>query len=121
PSSDRIYTVEGVGFAEMVHQYDSLSGAAVPGGASAGDLLWTHIHVSRDGSRVFVTAPAGANRPSSGGSVTIYDPSDWSFLQRAPVRLFPVGSVEAATRRVLLSWEPGNVTVSDSTTLSFLG
>jgi hypothetical protein len=47
PSSDRIYTVEGIG-AEAVRQYDSLSGAAIPGGANTSDLSWSHIHPVRD-------------------------------------------------------------------------
>jgi DNA-binding beta-propeller fold protein YncE len=120
PSSDRIYTVEGIGV-EAVRQYDSLSGAPIPGGANTNNLFWSHIHVSRDGSRVFVTAPASGNHPSSGGFVTIFDPSNWATVLTAPVRLFPAGSVEAATRRLLFSWERGHVSVNDSGTLSHLG
>jgi len=120
PSSDRIYTVEGLG-AEAVRQYDSLSGAPVPGGATTGDLFWSHIHVSRDGSRAFLTAPVSGNHPSSGGFVTIFDTSNWAAILTGSVRPFPVGSVEAATRGLLFSWESGHVNVSDSSTLAHLG
>ena len=109
PTADRIYTAEQAVVGSAIGQYDSITGTAVPGAPQDVGVLWTDVHVSRDGTRLYATFPTRPAHPGNGGGVSIFNPSDWT---RTDVSngLFPAGTIDARNGTRLYSWEGDRVT-----------
>lgn len=118
PSVDRLYTTSfdpSMSPMSSLHEFDSRTGAAISAAAARSNLTWSDVHVSNDGTRVYVTGVSNWTSPSSGGGVSIFDPSTWQLVQEMRVIASPMGSVDAASRGRLYSWDNQQVLVSDLT------
>jgi hypothetical protein len=116
PSVDRLYTTSfdpSMSPMSSLHEFDSTTGAAISAAAARSNLAWSDVHVSNDGTRVYVTGSSNWTTPSTGGGVSIFDPSKWQLLEEMRMNASPIGSVDAASRGRLYSWDNQQVLVSD--------
>ena len=117
PSVDRLYTTsfdQSGATSSTIDQFDSKTGTAVGSPPAArGSLTWSDVHVSWDGTRLYATGAANWSTPSTGGGVSVFDPSTWQLLRETRMNAFPVGSVDAPGRGRLYSWDNQQVLVTD--------
>jgi hypothetical protein len=117
PSADRLYTTsfDSQGAASStIDQFDSKTGNAVGSSAAArGSLTWSDLRVSWDGTRLYATGTSNWSTPSTGGGVSIFDPSTWQLVREVRMNAFPMGSVDAPGRGRLYSWDDQQILVTD--------
>jgi Viral BACON domain len=118
-SLDRLYTTSfdpSASPRSMLREFDSRTGVAMSAAAARSDLTWSDVHVSADGTRLYATASSSWSSPSAGGGVSIFDPSTWQLVHDLRMPASPMGSVDAAGRGRLYSWDNQRIYVSDLTT-----
>jgi hypothetical protein len=117
PSVDRLYTTsfdQSGTPASTINQFDSTMGTAVGAAAAArGALTWSDVHVSWDGTRLYATGASNWSSPSTGGGVSVFDPSTWQLVREMRMNAFPMGSVDAPGRGRLYSWDNQQILVTD--------
>src|SRR6516165_343998 len=74
PSANALYTTSFqtvVGAAtSTIQQFNTLTGAGGSTPVAAGNLTWSDVHVSGDGTRLYATGAANWTTPSTGGGVS---------------------------------------------------
>jgi len=117
PSLDRLYTTsfeQSGTTSSTIYQFDSKTGTPV-GSAPAvrGSLTWSDMHVSWDGTRLYATGASNWSTPSTGGGVSVFDPSTWQLVHEMRMNAFPSGSVDAPGHGRLYSWDNQQILVTD--------
>ena len=117
PSADRLYTTSfqttNGSATSTILQFNTLTGAGGSTPAATGNLTWSDLHVSSDGTRLYATGAANWTTPSTGGGVSILDPSTWQLVHEMRMNANPMGSVDAPGRGRLYSWDNNEILVSD--------
>jgi all-beta uncharacterized protein len=124
PVRDRVYWLQATTCGTNVRAYDTALGNEITlPGASSASFDWLDVFASRDGTRLYLSAPATPCGTNSGGDVRIIDLASTTTIAdlrpgTKPFVIAPRGTVDAPSSHRMYVWELAGVTAVDRDTFA---